>query len=77
MIIGLPKEKRIGECRVGLTPDSVRKLCKKGLKVWVERSAGEKAGFPDSEYQMDGVEITDETSSTTGVNIYRNKRKGR
>jgi NAD(P) transhydrogenase subunit alpha len=59
MIIGLPKETRTDEARVGLTPEAVKKLCKKGFKVLVERSCGIKSGFPDSEYQMDGVELTD------------------
>jgi NAD(P) transhydrogenase subunit alpha len=59
MIIGLPKETRADETRVALTPDVIKKLLKKGFKVWVERSSGEKAGFPDSDYQMEGVELTD------------------
>jgi NAD(P) transhydrogenase subunit alpha len=59
MIIGLPKETRTEEARVALTPENIKKLCKKGFKVWVERSCGVKAGFPDSEYQMEGVELTD------------------
>jgi len=59
MKIGLPKETRVDEARVGLTPDSIKKLCKKGFRVLVERSCGLKAGFPDPAYQMDGVELVD------------------
>lgn len=59
MMIGLPKETRLDETRVGLTPDAVKKLCKKGFRVFVERSCGVKAGFPDSEYVSEGVELTD------------------
>src|SRR4051812_25860796 len=63
MIIGLPKETRLDEARVGLSPESVKKLCKKGFRVRVERSSGVKAGFPDSDYQMDGVELVDTKSA--------------
>jgi NAD(P) transhydrogenase subunit alpha len=59
MIIGLPKEKRIDETRVALSPDSVKKLCKKGFRVLVERSAGVLAGFPDTDYVSEGVELVD------------------
>ena len=59
MIIGLPKENRVDESRVALTPEAIRKLVKKGFKVWVEKSSGTKAGFPDSDYSMEGVELTD------------------
>jgi H+-translocating NAD(P) transhydrogenase subunit alpha len=62
MLIGLPKEKREDETRVGLTPDAVKKLVKKGFKVLVERSAGFKAGFPDEEYQKEGAELGDAQS---------------
>jgi NAD(P) transhydrogenase subunit alpha len=59
MIIGLPKEIRQDESRVGLTPEAIKKLAKKGFRFRVEKSAGEKAGFPDSSYVMDGVELGD------------------
>ncbi len=62
MIIGLPKETRLDEARVALTPEAVKKLCKKGYRVLVERSCGLKAGFLDSDYEMDGVELTDSKS---------------
>ncbi len=57
--IGLPKESRQDETRVALTPDAIKKLCKKGFQVRVEKSAGERAGFPDSAYEMEGVELVD------------------
>lgn len=59
MIIGLPKETRTDETRVGLTPDSVKKLIKKGFKIRVERSCGLKAGFADEDYAKEGAELTD------------------
>lgn len=57
MLIGLPKEKKEGESRVAMTPEGVRKLCKKGFRVIVERAAGYSAGFPDSQYQKEGAEL--------------------
>jgi len=59
MIIGLPKETRPDEARVGLTPDGVKKLSKKGFKILVERTCGLNAGFPDDTYVMEGVELAD------------------
>mgnify|MGYP000063552739 CR=1 FL=1 len=59
MIIGLPKESRSDESRVGLTPDAVKKLIKKGFKLIVERSCGVKAGFPDPAYEAEGAQLVD------------------
>jgi len=58
MLIGIPKESRAGETRVAGTPDSIRKLLKKGFTFRVEKSAGLLAKFPDELYKMDGVEVT-------------------
>src|SRR5947209_2329733 len=69
MTIGLPKETRTDEARVGLNPDAVKKLCKKGYKVLVERSCGVKAGFPDSEFQHAG----EGASEGAGVEIVDTK----
>lgn len=62
MMIGLPKETRENETRVGLTPDTVKKLMKKGFKVRVERSCGLKAGFEDDQYTAEGAEVVDPNS---------------
>jgi NAD(P) transhydrogenase subunit alpha len=59
MIIGVPKEKQSEETRVALSPECVKKLCKKGYRVQIEKSAGVLAGYPDSEYALDGVELVD------------------
>ena len=63
MNIGVPKETRVGETRVAATPDSIKKLCKKGLKVYVEKSAGSAANFPDGSYADAGAEITDRATA--------------
>lgn len=57
MKIGLPKEIKDQEFRVGLTPASVQALCRQGHEVFIETGAGEGAGFPDEEYQVVGGQI--------------------
>ncbi|HBL12324.1 MAG TPA: alanine dehydrogenase [Cyanobacteria bacterium UBA11162] len=57
MEIGVPKETKDQEFRVGLSPSSVRVLCEAGHKVWVEAEAGVGAGFTDDEYQQAGATI--------------------
>ena len=57
MIVGLPKEIKDNEYRVGLTPAGVRALTDAGHQVVVERTAGEGSGFEDSLYQKAGGEI--------------------
>lgn len=57
MIIGVPKEIKIEEFRVGLTPVGARELVRSGNAVLVEKGAGEGSGFPDEEYRKVGAEI--------------------
>lgn len=57
MKIGIPKETRSGETRVGATPDAVKRLIKAGFQVGIERGAGLSAGFHDAEYQSAGTEL--------------------
>ena len=57
MIVGLPKEIKDNEYRVGLTPAGVRALTDAGHKVVVEHNAGDGSGFPDSLYQRAGATI--------------------
>ncbi|HKO60036.1 MAG TPA: alanine dehydrogenase [Pyrinomonadaceae bacterium] len=57
MIVGLPKEIKDNEYRVGLTPAGVRALHDGGHRVIVEKSAGEGSGFDDGLYQKAGAEI--------------------
>ncbi|MBS3737845.1 MAG: alanine dehydrogenase [Psychroflexus sp.] len=57
MLIGLPKETSDGEKRICLTPDSVQALTANGHKVYVERNAGEYAGFSDRDYSEAGGTI--------------------
>ena len=57
MIIGLPKEIKDGENRVGLTPGAVKALVARGHRVLVERGAGEDSFLTDDEYRAAGAEI--------------------
>lgn len=59
MLIGVPKEIKNFEYRVGLIPSSVRELIANGHQVIVEKSAGEKIGFDDHAYQQVGARIID------------------
>ncbi|MGH9900064.1 MAG: alanine dehydrogenase [Pyrinomonadaceae bacterium] len=59
MIIGLPKEIKDNEYRVGLTPAGVRALADAGHKIVVERGAGEGSGFGTELYQRAGAKILD------------------
>jgi len=59
MIVGLPKEIKDNEYRVGLTPAGVRALTDAGHQVTVEKSAGEGSGFDDALYQKAGAQIID------------------
>ena len=57
MNIGIPKEHRAVEYRVGLSPAGVEVLCRQGHKVFVEHEAGVGAGFVDQEYERAGAQI--------------------
>ena len=63
MNIGLPKEVKDNEYRVGMVPAGVHALVEEGHKVWIQKKAGEESGFKDSEYSDAGgtlVETADE-----------------
>jgi len=57
MNIGIPREIKDQEFRVGLTPGSVRTLCEQGHQVHVETQAGAGAGYSDADYQTAGATI--------------------
>ncbi len=57
MKIGLPKEIKDNEYRVGLTPAGVNALVNAGHTVFVEHAAGEGSGFADDQYVTAGGEI--------------------
>lgn len=57
MNIGIPKEKRPFEYRVGLSPAAVQMLTKSGNKCYVEHDAGLGVGFGDLEYEQAGAQV--------------------
>ena len=59
MIIGVPKEIKNHEYRVGLVPDIVYELVQAGHPVFVERDAGAAIGFTDEHYALAGAHIVD------------------
>lgn len=57
MRIGVPKEIKSQEYRVGLTPESVAELVQDGQSVWIETKAGEGIGASDADYRKAGAQI--------------------
>jgi alanine dehydrogenase len=59
MRIGVPREIKDMEFRVGMVPDGVRQLADAGHELLVERGAGEGSGFPDEAYARAGARLVD------------------
>ena len=57
MRIGVPKEIKNHEYRVGMTPSAVRELSRSGHQVMVQASAGEAIGFTDEDYRRAGATL--------------------
>ncbi|WP_067866734.1 alanine dehydrogenase [Neptuniibacter marinus] len=57
MRIGIPKEIKVHEYRVGLTPSGVKSLTQEGHTLFIETNAGEQIGFSDQQYQQAGATI--------------------
>src|SRR6202041_2608260 len=67
MKIGVPKEIKIHEYRVGLGPAGVRELVDSGHQVLVQSGAGAGIGFEDSHYQAAGASISRKVEEIFGV----------
>lgn len=57
MNIGVPKETKNHEYRVGVTPEGARELCQNGHQVFVEQGCGARIGFQDADYQAAGATV--------------------
>lgn len=57
--IGVPREVKDGENRVGMVPSAAYHLARRGHRVVVERDAGIGAAYPNEEYEQAGVELVD------------------
>lgn len=69
LLIGLPKEVSLQENRIALTPEAVAILVRHGHDVIVERGAGEKAKFLDSEYSEAGATIAQSPKEVYEANL--------
>jgi alanine dehydrogenase len=67
MIVGVPKEVKDHESRVGITPAGVKALVESGHEVLVETRAGDLSAFPDDEYQAAGAEIVGSAHNVWGM----------
>src|SRR2546421_6940325 len=63
MIIGVPKEIKDQEFRVGMTPMGARELVKAGHVVLIEAEAGVGSGFEDADYKEAGAELLADKAS--------------
>jgi alanine dehydrogenase len=66
MKIGLPKEIKDNEYRVGLTPAGVRALVDAGHKLFVQKTAGEGSGFADEQYVKAGATLVETADDAWG-----------
>ena len=62
MRIGVPKEIKPQENRIGLTPDSVKTLVSEGHEVLVENNGGFEAGFDNDQYKNAGAKIIEKAT---------------
>ena len=69
LYIGLPKETHFQEKRICLTPDAIAAIVANDHRVLIEKGAGEKAGFSDSDYSESGAELTDDKNKVFGCPI--------
>ncbi len=67
MIIGVPKEIKNNENRVGLTPAGAKELIAHGHQVYVQATAGEGTGFSDAEYEAAGAKILPTIEDVYGI----------
>lgn len=67
MIIGVPKEIKNNENRVGVTPAGVVELVRNGHTVYVQATAGEGSGFPDDMYAQAGATILPSIEEIYGI----------
>jgi len=66
MKIGVPKERRAGETRVAISPDTVKKYVDLGIEVAVETGAGDGSNIPDQLFQAAGATIAPDAAAAIG-----------
>ena len=70
MIIGVPKEVKNNEYRVGLTPESSMALCKEGHQVLIQSDAGRSIGFSNQDYIDSGAKIIGEAEEVFDKDVH-------
>ena len=77
MIVGIPKEIKNNEYRVGIIPVAVEQLCRQGHEVLVQASAGLGSGIEDVDYQKAGARIVrtalENLAMRAGLNLVEGK----
>ncbi|MBO9827227.1 alanine dehydrogenase [Xanthomonas sp. A2111] len=63
MLVGVPKEIKNHEYRIGLTPSGVRELVLHGHQVLVQRGGGQAIGLTDADYERAGARIAEDAAS--------------
>src|SRR5260370_25393271 len=66
MIVGVPKEIKTREYRVGLVPGGAAALVQRGHAVLIEKGAGLGSGIPDEAYVRAGAQIVDKAAAVWG-----------
>jgi len=69
MIVGVPKEVKDWENRVGMTPAGVAEIVARGATVLVERDAGSGSGYADGEYEKAGARIVPTAADAWGAEM--------
>ncbi len=69
MRIGVPRESKDRESRVGIIPDGVRALVRDGHELWVEAGAGLGSGFGDDHFRDAGAQIVDTAAAWSEVEL--------
>jgi alanine dehydrogenase len=67
MIVGVPKEVKDRENRVGMTPAGAAELVQRGVQVQVQSGAGEGSGYADAEYVRAGAQIVPTAAEAWGA----------
>ena len=72
LTVGIPREVIAGERRVAMVPNAFDRLAKSGLKMIVERGAGEAASFSDTEYEAKGARVAtrEEVFATADILLF-------
>ena len=69
MILGIPKETKLKENRVAITPDVAKDLIKKGFEVLMESGAGLNSFYNDEAYTTVGAKTVDKNTVYTSADV--------